>query len=99
MKEIIWVKNRELDNCFVRGGYTTLTITTIIMKKKILWWYKYKIKQSIPYISGPVYRGDEWTNCRLEYAAKEDRVAAEIEINKIKNDNTKNKNRELQIYL
>lgn len=44
MKEIIWVKNRELNNCFVRGGYTTLTITTIIMKKKILWWYKYKIK-------------------------------------------------------
>ena len=99
MSEIIWIKNSKLENCFVRGRYITLTITTTIIKKKILWWYKYKITQSIPYIIDPEYKGEERANIQLKYVASEDRIAAEMEINKIKNDNTKNKNRELQIYL
>lgn len=99
MKEIIWVKNRKIEDCFVSGVYMTLTVITTIVKKKILWWYKYKIKQVIPYITDSFYSGDEQTNMRLKDVASEDRIAAEIEINRIKNDNTKNKNRELQIYL
>lgn len=99
MEEIIWVKNRKIEDCFVGGVYMTLTVITTIVKKKILWWYKYKIKQVIPYITDPIYSGDEHTNMRLKDVASEDRIAAEIEINRIKNDNTKNKNRELQIYL
>lgn len=95
MGEIIWIKKRELENCSVSAGYITLTIITTIKRKKILWWYKYEIEQSIPYITDPFYNGDERTNLRLKVAANVDRIEAEIEINKIKNGNTKNKNREL----
>lgn len=88
MKTKIYIKTREVPNCFVGGQYMTLEIITRIYKKKFLWWTTYSIDQSIPYIGDPYFNGEYNTNKRLAVVTKSEYEWAKTKIMEAKYANT-----------
>lgn len=85
----IHIKYVEVPQCFVGGRYMTLEIITRIYKKKFLWWTRYSIEQSIPYIDDPFFDGEYNTNKRLAVVAKSEYEWAKTKIMEVKYADTK----------